>query len=302
MNKPEQRELLLSQLADGELPADEAGQVLLEALDDAAARQRLKEMLQLRQSLGPWRRQESPRAIVAVPPAGNAASHAHFGRRLLSLAAAAVLGGLLVAGGFLLGGLLGGGRPGEPVADRSKDSPPQVPKPPDEDRPTVFVVTPEQRREVARVFALHESVAGPLSWYAADDSSIELGAARKKDVLQQPIAVVLRLAPAGPCKQGETKTYVIVCRGDETAAIELPPPAVARTVRLRLRSIRANGEVDLQYAIAAEGSARGPDQNAALAGRRHLGLRQTSLGQLALEDCLVNVDASAWVMGEERAP
>ena len=63
----------------------------------------------------------------------------------------------------------------------------------------------------------------------------------------------------------------------------------------------ANGEVNLQYAIAAEDSDRGPD-GAALAGRRHVDLSQTSLGQLAMNDCLVNVDASAWVIPDQRKP
>ena len=94
---------------------------------------------------------------------------------------------------------------------------------------------------------------------------------------------------------------MIVCRNNDAAAIELPQSAVAKTVRLRLLSTATNGEVNLQYAIAADGSGRGPDE-AALAGRRHVGLGQTSLGQLALNDRLVNVDASAWVIQDQRKP
>ena len=166
----------------------------------------------------------------------------------------------------------------------------------------VVIVSPEQRREIARAFALHESVAGPLSWYAADDSTIQVAPAQKGESLRQPIAVVLA-ADAGfvvsKRRGARPKTYVIVCRDNDAATIELPQSAVAKTVRLRLLSTAANGEVSLQYAIAADGSGRGPDE-AALAGRRHVGLGQTSLGQLALNDRLVNVDASAWVIQDQR--
>ncbi len=58
MSLSEESELLLSQLTDNELPADQANQVLLDALDNAEARQRLKAMLHLRQVLRPWRQQE----------------------------------------------------------------------------------------------------------------------------------------------------------------------------------------------------------------------------------------------------
>jgi hypothetical protein len=76
---------------------------------------------------------------------------------------------------------------------------------------------------------------------------------------------------------------------------------MAKAVRLRLLPTATNGQVNLQYALEADGSDRKPDE-AALAGRRHVGLGQTSLGQLAMNDCLVNVDASAWVMGDRPKP
>ena len=168
----------------------------------------------------------------------------------------------------------------------------------------MVIVTPEQRRDIARAFALHESVAGPLSWYAADDSTIQVAPAGKGESLRQPIAVVLRLTRDASSPSGKAAppiTYVIVCRNNDAATIELPQSAVAKAVRLRLLSTATKGEVNLQYAIAADGSDRGPNE-AALAGRRHVGLGQTSLGQLALNDRLVNVDASAWVMRDQRKP
>lgn len=222
----------------------------------------------------------------------------HRGRGLAALAAAAVLGGVLVAGGFYLGARLGAGHGFGAVARQTEDPSAGTGKTAREDARPRFVVTPDERREIARVFALHESVAGPLSWYAADDSSIELGAAEKQEASRRPIAVVLRLVPAASCGQGGPKTYVIVCRSDDTAAIELPKPAKGRAVCVRLHSTVTNGNVSLQYAIEADGSGAEPNHGAVLAGRRRIGLDQTPLGQLALGDCLVNVDASAWAIGE----
>ena len=156
---------------------------------------------------------------MALPAAKSAGMSRASNWRLLSLAAAALLGGILVAGGFYLGGQVAMSPPGWPIA-----------------RQSTGLVTPEQRSEIARAFTLHESVAGPLSWYAADDSTIQVAPAQKGETVRQPIAVVLRLT-AGPAGQAQTpppKTYVIVCRNSDAATIELPQSAVAKTVRLRL--------------------------------------------------------------------
>ena len=112
--------------------------------------------------------------------------------------------------------------------------------------------------------------------------------------------MVLRLVPAEPARQSETKTYVIVCRSNDPAVIELPQSAALRSAHLRLLSTVADGKVNLQYALAADGREPGPDDSAAVVGRRHVGLSQTPLGQLALNERLMNVDASAWVIREER--
>ena len=155
-----------------------------------------------------------------------------------------------MAGGFFLGGR--SQRSSRPGSCRSLRQP-------------VVIVTPEQRREIARAFALHESVAGPLSWYAADDSTIQVAPAEKGETLRQPIAVVLRLTQdlsVQAAKPSPPKTYVIVCRNNDAATIELPPSAMAKTIRLRLLSTATNGQVNLQYAMAADGSDRGPDEAA----------------------------------------
>lgn len=287
MSISEEQELLLSQLVDGELSADQANKVLADALANPDVGKKLSAMIQLRQAMDPWRKQEPPKAIVALTPAQPVSGAPHFRRRLLSLATAAVLGGILVAGGFYLGN-----RHGNTSLTLPSGNSPMV------------IVTPEERGEIARAFSLHESVAGPLSWYAADDSTIQVAPARKGEVMRQPIAVVLRLRRDMPCANltlTPPKTYVIVCRNSDAATIELPASAGEKAVRLRLLPTATNGQVSLQYAIAADGSDRGPDE-AAMAGRRNVGLGQTALGQLAMNDCLVDVDASAWVIPDQAKP
>ena len=170
MSLSEEREILLSQLVDHELSDDRADQVLLETLEDVESWGRLKAMLKLRQTLGPWRRQESPRAIVALPLTRPLQRSSQPGWRPMSLAAAAALGGVLVAGGFYLGGRFNGNRTVATNDQPSVNAPSRPHKAPNPQQP-VIVVTPEQRSEINRAFALHESVAGPLSWYAADESN-----------------------------------------------------------------------------------------------------------------------------------
>jgi hypothetical protein len=242
-------------------------------------------MLQLRHALKPWRRQEPPKTLMALPAARPTDMLSRFKWRALSLASAAILAGVLTTGGFLLGSRHGAERPAAPTI-----------------RQPVIVVTPERQREIAAAFSLHESVAGPLSWYAADDSTILVSPAQKAEATRQPIAVVLRLAQDGSCPSDEAvpaKTYVIVCRNNDAAAIELPPSALAANLRLRLLTSETGGQVKLQYVLVADGAERGVE-DAALVGHRQVGLSQAPLGQLALKDCLVNVDASAWVIQDDR--
>ena len=292
MSLSEEKKIQLSQLVDGELPVDQANQVLAEVLDEFAdvlgsveAGRELHAMLQLRQAIDPWRRQEPAQAaLAAAQPRGKTL---HLRWQAVSLAAAAMLGGVLVAGGFLLGGRL---RVEQSVL-------PTLGQP-------LVVVSPEQRQDIAKAFALHESVAGPMSWYAADDSTIQVAPAAKGESLRQPVAIVLRLPRELSGQNGPATrpmTYVIVCRNNDPATIELPQSAVAKAIRLRLLPTVSKGEVSLQYAIVAEGTGRGTDE-AAMTGRRGVGLGQTALGQLTMNDRMVNIDASAWVMQDQRKP
>lgn len=307
MSLSEEKKILLSQLVDGELPVDQANQVLADVfgqlthvLGSSEAATELNAMLELRQALGSWRSLEAPRPVVVMPSVnpGNGAARSRW--HLASMAAAALVGGILVAGGFLLAHLLAG-----PRADTSIARQPALPMPGTsqggpKNRQPAIVVTPQQRHEIAQAFALHESVAGPLSWYAADESSIRVAPADKQEKTEQPIAVVLRLLPDGGPDESHPKTYVIVCRNNDPAVIELPHNPTVRSAHLRLVSKVVPGGVYLQYALAADSAQNGTGDSAALVGRRHVGFEQTSLGQLALNDRLVNVDASAWAMSDEQ--
>jgi len=282
----EQNEILFSQLADGELESDHANDVLLDVLDDPAGREQLKEMLRLRRSMAAWRGRQPSRPVMLADrtPARSRAGRGLW--RLAGLAAAACVGGLLVlAGVWAAGGRGGAVRPT-----------------PDGKGPGVAAaveVTPEQMRQIAKVFALHESVAGPLAWYAADDQSIRLASAKAEaEAGQTPIGVLLKVASSAPGSTG--RTYVIVCRNDQTAMIELPSESGdGAGLRVYLTPRTVNGKVDVRYAIAVDG----PPQEAPLAGlsgQRRLGLAEAPLGQLAFGDKLLNVEAAAWPVQQER--
>ncbi|HUT61503.1 MAG TPA: hypothetical protein VNA25_26950 [Phycisphaerae bacterium] len=284
----ERDEILMSQLADGELPSDQANKLLLGVLDTPAARERLKELLRLRQTTAGWRTRQPPRPVTIVAERPGALRRGRAVWRMSSLAVAACMGGLLA-----LAGIWGAGRLGGPVRQTYR-------------WPTVAQVTPEQMQQVAMVFALHESVAGPLAWYAADDQNIRRASAGGTEAGQTPVAVLLKFEPAGPDAARSTgsgqaaRTLVIVCREDRSAVIELPAESPGRAgLRVYLAPRTVNGKVEMQYAIAVDGDGRQP-AIASLAGRRRIGLTETSLGQLALGEKVLNVEASAWPMRQER--
>lgn len=287
MSLSEEKRVLLSQLVDGELPPDQANKLLSEVFGELAdvlgnveAAKELHAMLELHQTLRLWREQSPQRAVVATVLPHHGADMSHF-RQLATMAAAAALGGILVAGGFYLAG-------------QSNAIPTVAPAP----QQTVVLVSPEQRSEIANAFALHESVAGPLSWYASDESTIQVAPAGRDETLREPIAVVLRLKPDAATLMAESippKTYVIVCRNNDSATIELPQSILAQKVRLRLLTKTVNGDVRLQYTIAADGTNNRMDEGV-LAGCRSVAFNQTSLGQLAVNNRLLDVDASAWVL------
>jgi hypothetical protein len=283
MNEP--NEILFSQLADGELDSDQANELLLEVLDEPADRENLKEMLRLRQSTRAWRVRQPGRSMVVVAERPQPFRRRRISWRLGSLAVAACVGGLLVLAGVWAAGGRGG-----PVAPGGM--------PTGIGSAAVARVTPEQMQQVAKVFALHESVAGPLAWYADDDQNIRLASARGTEAGHEPIAVMLKLESAVPGTPA--RKLVIVCREEQPTVIELPAESPGRAgLRIFLSPRTVNGKVDVQYAIAVTGES---DQGtpASLSGQRRVGLGETSLGQLAMGEKLYNVEATAWAVPQDR--
>jgi hypothetical protein len=282
----EQDDILLSQLADGELPSDQANELLLGVLDAPAEREKLKGFLRLRQATVGWRAMQprQPVMVVAERPALSLSKGPQSYRRgraawrVGSLAVAACVGGLLVLAGVWAAGFLSNARRSEAP-------------------PAVAQVSAEQMRQIANVFALHESVAGPLAWYAADDRNIRVASAQEADAGQAPIGVLLKLDSATPGMRA--RTLVIVCRNDQPAVISLPAePGERSGLRVYLTPRTINGKVDVQYAIAMDGpSPQAP--LASLSGQRRLGLADSPLGQLAVGDRVLSVEAAAWPMRQE---
>jgi hypothetical protein len=281
-------EILLSQLADGELPSDQANEVLLGVLDCPDERERLKGLLRLRQTTSGWRAIQPQRPVMVVAQRPQSFARGRAAWRVGSLAVAACVGGLLVLAGVWAAGLPGNaGRPGGTWAIG--------PRP--EAAPAVGRVSLEQMQQVAKVFALHESVAGPLAWYAADDRNIRVASAHAADAGQAPIGVLLKLDSSTPGVGA--RTLVIVCRNDQPAVIELPAePGEQAGLRVYLTPRAVNGKVDVQYAIAMDGQSQAP--LASLSGQRRLGLADSPLGQLAVGDRVLNVEAAAWPMPQDR--
>lgn len=284
----EHDEILLSQLADGELPGDRANELLLGVLDAPAEREKLKGLLRLRQATVGWRAMQPQRPVMVVSERPQSFHRGRIAWRVSSLAVAACVGGLLVLTGIWAAGWLG-------KTVRTGDQWQVAPRP--DAPPAVAQVSPEQMQQVAKIFALHESVAGPLAWYAADDQNIRLASARGADAGQQPIGVLLKLESATP--GAAARTLIIVCRNDQPAIIELPAESGDRAgLRVYLMPRVINGKVDMQYAIAVDGQSQ-QGLLASLSGQRRLGLSESPLGQLATGDRVLNIEAAAWAIRQE---
>lgn len=257
----------LSQLADGELPHDQCVRTLLAVLEDETLRERLHQQLQLRDMTAAWRSQgatitvDLPPTPVTKPAAPAQREGWHAGSVLM----ASIVGGVLVLAGVWLG----------------KGTP-------DAGRPVAQTIAPAQKDVIAKVFAFHESVAGPLKAYVADENAVELATAEDSDASARPLAMLLRLTTAG-----KSHDYVVVCRQDMPVTIPLPKgDGHAPAGKLFLSPEIDKNEVGLQYALTMDGQA-GP---AVIAGRRSVGSDFRSLGEVAMGDQSVRVEASAWPM------
>jgi len=274
----------LSQLADGELPADEACTVLLETLDDPEARSQLESMLQLRRSLQSWRSLMPRTTAPSVPRPDQPRRLRSRVTSLLAYCGAAMVGGVLVVAGLTL--IRSGSEHTGAVQKPMDKQPPQS-------------VTPQQQREVAQVFQFHQSVAGPLRWYAADDDNILLSSAGKSESTGRPVAVLMRFRRDDPGEKQGTKECVFVCRENEAMSIRLPTESADTALRVYLIARPRDGTVHVEYALALEGAQR-KGHVAAVVGRRNIALSGTPLGQLAAGEQLIDVQANAWVMEQDQ--
>lgn len=269
----------LSELADGELSADEFCRVLVDVLDDQQSQAKLREFLRLRVLLSSWRCLDPNLVVTGTLEKPAVRNHRSRWSQLLRLCAAAMVGGVLA----MAGDLLFLQKNGENIVER----------PPQQTNETM-VVTAKQMQELAQVFAFHQSVAGPLKWYAAGADTVQLASAAESAPNGRPVAVKLRVRFAQSARfAAVTKEYEIVCREHEPAIIHLP--ANGSRMRVSLIPTLQDGRVHIEYAIEWEHRPDGGNV-AALLGQRDVALQQTPLGQLVVGDRMVNVAASAWVL------
>ena len=275
----EPRDEQFSQLVDGELTSDETNALLEQTLDDADARASLKEMLALRRMTLGWRtREPSMPVVISRPP--TRPEHRFGG--WAGLAAAACLGGLLVLGGAWIGGRLFDGTEVASAVERAADGA----------APPSQRVTPQKMREVEQVFALHESVAGPLAWYAADAETIRMASADSTQAQRTALAVKLDLHSSGSPES--MRSLVVVARDGEPAAIDLPAERPGqRALRLYLMPRDDAGSVRVRFALAVRAES-GESFDASLTGERSLNLTRRVLGHLALGESLIRVEAAGW--------
>lgn len=265
-----------SQLVDGELSTDETCDVLSATLDDADAREELKEMLNLQRSLRAWRTLEPRSNLVAAAQPHRPPRRRRF---LLACCVAAVAGAAVAVVGM---SMFRANRKEGVVPDQSQVALPAT-------------VTREQRREIAEVFRFHQSVAGPLKWFAADDETVQLAAADSTDAGSRPVVVLLRFQSEGERQDRVVKNCVFVCRERQPMSIRLPSNAGNSRFRVYLVPHTRDGKVHVEFAVSLDGE---PNKGsvAALVGRSDVALKETPLGQLVVDGSLINVRANGWVL------
>ncbi len=283
-------EEMLSRLVDGDLDTDSQNEVLLQVLEDAEGPDKLNELLRLRNLFADWRSQESAE-MLATPPEAQAKSDKNPGAgRFIPLAAAAVIGAVLFGAGFMLS------RQGMPELASTKDPAGSGVS------QTPMRTSSKERLRIAQVYRLHESVAGPLQWYVDDNEKVTLASIHEARSAGQPVAMLLRLTPTSNGTY-VSKTYVVVCRNDEPSTIRLPELQGGNTpIELYVLPTARKGGIEMRYAITGVGDKPGSLESSGLLGRRSIGLDETRLGQLALGGKMVNVDATAWVISEDKTP
>ena len=290
----ENRSLQISQLVDGELPTDQANMLLESLLDDPSLQQSLREHLRLRATLAAWRAlspddpgEGAPAIACSAQATTSAARPGRWwvrGGAGIQLLGGALLGGVLVLAGVFVGGFFRS----EPVAMPdsrvvSAESPAS----------RTWLITPQRQKEVQDVFALHELVAGPLAWMADSDEQVRLGESAAVQESQPTVAVLLRIQPSGG--DGAVHEYAVVCRAGIAATLDLPYEDGLLRVYLVPRVDRLGEAVRFRYALAVP---TGDDElatHAVLSGERRLDMQAVPLGQMVVENQLLELSAGGWV-------
>ena len=254
---------IFSRLTDGELTSGELNEALLGALDDPAARDELKLHIQLRQANAAWR--EEMRGAEVSPVVKIPDFNYHRTHRIRYAAAACIVGALVFAG--VMGGRW--------MAPRALNGCRHAPY----HNPTVRVVTPEEQQNLTEAFALHESVAGPLAWYASDENEILVAPAEENATLGEPVAVAMSFT--GPT--GKTRRVTMVCRAGRLTTIQLPAHGETPAMKLVLSPKAVNGHTQLRYAIAIDSPTNGQPL-AVVTGQQDLRTTEIAMGQLAFDD------------------
>ncbi len=269
---------MLSALVDGELDSDELNEVLLAALRDERQRGQLERLLELRCALAPWRKQGDGADAPSLAMT-RASRHRFAGRGVLALAAVLAVtftAWLLLPAYF---------RP----ATHSKVA--TVEHAADD----AATITPE---DAARVFDLHESMAGPLAWLAVTSGKVEMRSA-PQDARDVPaVACFLRLEPRAKDAFPQAPDLVI-CRPDEKVVLNVPATAgQTKDMQIELVAVRRGGELGVQYAISLEARS---DPGASTTFTGFLPLRGSAQaeGRLAQAGMHVEVALHASVLNEE---
>jgi hypothetical protein len=290
----ENRSLQISQLVDGELPADQANVLLDALLDDSSLQQVLREHLRLRGTLAAWRAlspddpgEESPavaRSARAPTDANRPGRWWVRGGGGIQLLGGALLGGLLVLAGVLAGGFYRSEPAATPDLRVASVEPPAS---------RTWLITPQRQKEVQEVFALHELVAGPLAWMADADQQVRLGEAAVVQESQPTVAVLLRIQPSGG--EGAVHEYAVVCRAGMAATVDLPYEERLLRVYLVPRVNRPGEAIRFRYALAVPTGDEELAKHAVLSGERRLDVQAVPLGQMVVEDQLLELSAGGWV-------
>jgi len=293
---------LLSMFVDGELDHEQSNQLLQSTLENEDDCIHLKELLQIRSLFGYWRKIEPTRETERMIPAPSSSlsPESHFkvgalkqssslpGNEWGRVMIAAALGGVLVFGGMLATQF--GKKNVSPIIvheNRNSHNDGFIPR----------SISQLDVKQISQVFAFQESVAGPLSWYGADENSIQLKVASKENAKGPPLAILLHW-------KGDkfVKSYMIVCRNRVSMDVTLPhffPNQKGLTIHLE--PAWEQDQIDLQYSLIAEPESANSGPSAILVGERGIGLKVVRLGQLVLDQNLLSVEASAWRLEDADA-